>query len=98
MVTISNVSFTNEFGNVIQPGDTVIVVAERYKSVSIKQGRFIGMNGRRAVVEVKSRRLVWDDSSYKKYHYEDYMRRSHLFRNRIYPASTPLSSFVDKGF
>lgn len=36
------VSFTNDLGQVINPGDEVVVVTETYKTVSVRKGTFLG--------------------------------------------------------
>lgn len=48
------VSFTNEIGQVIHPGDDVIVVTTCTGSTSTQKGRYIGMNGKRVQAEVPS--------------------------------------------
>jgi len=96
MITLSQVSFTNEFNDKIEVGDTVIVITTSYKTTYVKKGIYLGMHGGQVVVEVPSRRIVWEDNTWTKYHYVDSTRRSYLQDNRIYPTTTPLSNFAGK--
>lgn len=45
------VSFTNDLGHVIQPGDQVLIITSHYKKTRIGVGRYVGLRERAAVVE-----------------------------------------------
>ena len=94
-IQLNEAPFTNEFGDVINPGDSVIVVTDRFKSVKINKGTYLGLNNTKVVVSIPSQRWTWNSKT-QTGGWEDVMHRSHLIKNRIYPTTMALSQFAGK--
>ena len=58
---MQNISFTNEIGQTINPGNNIIAVTMSSKTLRTRQGTFLGMtdNGKRCIVEVLARKCVY---------------------------------------
>ena len=96
------VSYTNEFGQVINPGDRVIYVGTGYAHfVSVNQGIFDGVNYYRdkirsvRVSNVPDRRWKWNAET-EKGEYADILRTATLPLCRVYKFETPLAEFSGK--
>lgn len=96
--------FENEFGQIIKPGDKVVVVASGYAhQVNIRLGTYLGIRMRwgdkdevdHVVVRVKGRKFCKDPNT-GEYGYKTYEFNTRLPGCRIYPTSTPLADFAGK--
>lgn len=97
--------FTNELGQVIQPGDHIIAVTQGYNhSTKVRKGIYLGLRfaskGKvsSVVVKVQTSGYRWVDASGKQCHYSGegvknekytYERQSSLPSKRIYPTTKP---------
>lgn len=91
---ILNKPFTNEFGQEIQPGDTVVMVASGYNhSVRIRRGTYVGLREDRrgdvesVVVKYPTTVTRWA-SDYKSHWKEDVVKQTTLPLMRIYKLDT----------
>lgn len=95
-------AFTNEFGQVINPGDSIIAITTGYAhNVNIRPATYLGLRKTRhgdnefvseVVVRLKIKKWSYDHEA-KKGEYVNIERQSTLPRQRIYPSDIPLSSF-----
>jgi hypothetical protein len=53
------VPFTNEFGQVIQPGDEVLVVTMCTKTLNMQRGTYLGLRNRSVQVRVPDNSWEW---------------------------------------
>ena len=80
----NSVPFTNSFGQVINPGDEVVVVTHCTGSTNITKGKYLGMRGESVQAEVPDRKWTWfvkgtDDRAPANFHGELY--KSGLYYN-----------------
>jgi hypothetical protein len=83
-------SFTNEFGQVINPGDQVVYAGLAYQSTNITkavfEGVYLNKGGSVEAVRVGSvpyQHWIWDQTT-RKGHHEDRMRKAVLPLRRVY--------------
>ena len=83
-------SFTNEFGQVINPGDQVVYAGLAYQSTNITkavfEGVYLNKGGSVEAVRVGSvpyQHWIWDQTT-RKGHHEDRVRKAVLPLRRVY--------------
>jgi hypothetical protein len=73
------IPFTNDFGQVINPGDDVVVVTTCTGSTNTQKGKYVGMHGKSVQAEVPS-------SSYAYFVKGSDERAPHNFHNELYKS------------
>ena len=53
------IPFTNDFGQVINPGDEVVVVTTCTGNTNTQKGRYVGMRGKSVQAEVEYTKFEW---------------------------------------
>lgn len=79
MIKREAIPFTNDFGQVINPGDDVVVVTTRTGNTNTQKGKYVGMRGKSVQAEVPS-------SSYAYFVKGTDERAPHNFSDRLWKA------------
>lgn len=73
------IPFTNEYGQVINPGDKVIAVTEAWKQAKIRDAIYVGITeGKKVIISYSGKKYVYQQG------YVKCMKTVRLEKNRIY--------------
>ena len=78
-------NYTNSFGHVIDPGDSVVAVGSGRGRTSVRVGVYLGLNelnGKMTSVRVQVKARKWNRKTYQ---YEEVLRNTAYYSGRIYP-------------